>query len=307
MLSACAFAAPDEPVVGITKATLAPVSAQTVTSPTATTTILQTATAAAVSVTMTAAPQTTPLQTTAQTTPTTTALDTTAPEPTTSTTPSTITVTTATTTAATTTLPTTEATTAATIPATTTPTTVPTTAVTTVQTTTAMTLESLNFGATPITVDEPNVGGEVYGNAEATVDATDKALGYVLVKYHGEQGVRLKVLVTGPSGTQYTYHLNNKAEFEVFPFSDGNGDYTIGVYRNTTGNKYATVFKTTLNVAMRDAYAAFLHPNQYVNYHSGSQILRIAAQLTSGLTDPLAKVEAIYRYVTETITYDYAL
>jgi len=170
-----------------------------------------------------------------------------------------------------------------------------------------MTMESIGFGVTPITVPSPHTGGEVYSNEQATIDATDKAEGYVLVKYTGTPGTRIKVLITGPSGVQYTYNLNDGGRFEVFPFSDGNGSYTIGIYRNTEGNKYATVWKSTLSVTMKDAYAAFLHPNQYVNYHSKSKALQIAAERTAGLTGTLAKVEAVYRYVTGTITYDYAL
>ena len=170
-----------------------------------------------------------------------------------------------------------------------------------------MTMESIGFGVTPITVPSPHTGGEVYGNEQATIDATDKAEGYVLVKYTGTPGTRIKVLITGPSGVQYTYNLNDGGRFEVFPFSDGNGSYAIGIYRNTEGNKYATVWKSTLSVTMKDAYAAFLHPNQYVNYHSKSKVLQIAAEQTAGLTGTLAKVEVVYRYVTGTITYDYAL
>jgi transglutaminase-like putative cysteine protease len=170
-----------------------------------------------------------------------------------------------------------------------------------------MQLEEVGFGISPITVPTPNTGGEVYGNDQATIDATDKSEGYVLARWTAESGVRLKVLITGPSGVQYTYNLRSDGAYEVFPFSDGNGSYTIGVYRNTSGNKYATVYKTTLNVAMQNAYAAFLHPNQYVHYRTDSRAIRLAAELTAGSGDTLTKVAAIYRYVTENIRYDYDL
>ena len=52
--------------------------------------------------------------------------------------------------------------------------------------------------------------------------------------------MRLKVLVKGPSGTQYQYILTPR-EWTTFPFSDGNGKYTVSVYENTTGSKYAKV------------------------------------------------------------------
>ncbi len=322
LLGACAFSESSAPVTGMSVATLPPATQTTMptTEPTAAVSTAVT-TSATTTESQTTAPTTvqtprstettTPPATTVPPTETTTSQTTpatTTPKPTTPQTTATTTTTTppVTTTAKPTTTP--PPTTAAPKPTTPPPTTTPLPATTTPPPTTApMTMESIGFGVTPITVPSPHTGGEVYGNEQATIDATDKAEGYVLVKYTGTPGTRIKVLITGPSGVQYTYNLNDGGRFEVFPFSDGNGSYAIGIYRNTEGNKYATVWKSTLSVTMKDAYAAFLHPNQYVNYHSKSKVLQIAAEQTAGLTDTLAKVEAVYRYVTGTITYDYAL
>lgn len=195
-------------------------------------------------------------------------------------------------------------TTGATTPRTTVPTAPPATAATTEATT--MSMETPFLGNTPIDPGDGTAGGtEVYSNEKAVVDASNKTEGYVMVKYTGGVNTRIKVLITGPSGTTYNYNLNNKGNYEVFPFSDGNGSYTVGVYQNMAGTKYSTAYKTTVSVTMKNAVAAFLHANQYVNFNSNSQAVKLAAQLTSGKTDTLGKVDAIYEYVIKNITYDY--
>ncbi len=173
-------------------------------------------------------------------------------------------------------------------------------------TTAAMSMETPFLGNTPIDPGDGTAGGsEVYSNEKAVVDASNKAEGYVMVKYTGGVDTRIKVLITGPSGTTYNYNLNNKGNYEVFPFSDGDGSYTIGVYQNTAGTKYSTAYKATVSVKMKNAFAAFLHANQYVNFTSNSQAVKLAAQLTAGKSGTLEKVDAVYEYVIKNIAYDY--
>ena len=173
-------------------------------------------------------------------------------------------------------------------------------------TTAAMSMETPFLGNTPIGSGDGTAGGsEVYSNEKAVVDASNKADGYVMVKYTGGADTRIKVLITGPSGTTYNYNLNNKGSYEVFPFSDGDGSYTVAVYQNTAGTKYSTAYKATVSVTMKNAFAAFMHANQYVNFTSNSQAVKLAAQLTAGKTGTLDKVDAVYEYVIKNIAYDY--
>ena len=90
----------------------------------------------------------------------------------------------------------------------------------------------------------------------------------------------------------------------MFPLSDGDGSYKITVYENVSGTKYAVVLSVTESVALTDEFAPFLRPNQYVDYHAGSETVAFAAELTDGISDPLKKVEAVYDYVVKNLTYD---
>ena len=110
--------------------------------------------------------------------------------------------------------------------------------------------------------------------------------------------------MTGPSGVKYTYDLNSSGDYEVFPLSDGSGKYSVGVYQNVSGTKYATLYTVSMDVALKDEYAPFLLPNQYVNYNSQSKVVAKAAELTAGKATVLQKIDAVYSYVIKNITYD---
>ncbi len=147
-------------------------------------------------------------------------------------------------------------------------------------------------------------GTTVYANEKAKVDASNVKDGYVMVAWNGQAQKRLKARVTGPSGTVYTYDLNKNGSYEAFPLSDGSGKYTVGVYENTSGNKYALAFSTPITVMLTDSFAPFLRPNQYVNFNDNSQAVKKAAELTKGKTDDLEKITAIYDFTVKNLTYD---
>lgn len=153
-------------------------------------------------------------------------------------------------------------------------------------------------------VTEPVASGKVVKkNAKAQVDASNTADGYVMVKYTGSNK-KVKVLVVGPSGTTYTYGLRTDGTYEVFPFSDGSGIYKVGVYENVTGSKYSTAFTWSDKVTLKDEFAPFLLPNQYVNYKADSKAVQLAAKLTEKDKSALDKIKTVYGYVIKNISYD---
>lgn len=138
--------------------------------------------------------------------------------------------------------------------------------------------------------------------ADAVVDYSNTTDGYVMVQYLGQTDKRLKVLVKGPT-TTYQYNLPAQ-DWTVFPLSDGDGNYQVGVYRNTSGSKYAVVLTAQFSVTLADAFAPFLRPNQYVDYAAAPNTVALGQTLCTGIQQPLEKVAAIYDYVVENFTYD---
>jgi len=163
----------------------------------------------------------------------------------------------------------------------------------------------------PLTASPPNSvlkteasGKLTKSNAKATIDYSNTADGYIMVKFANSTTKELRVLVAGPSGTQYQYTLKKNATYEVYPLSDGNGKYTVGVYEQVEGSKYSTAVSATIDVKLTNEFAPFLRPNQYVNFNEKSAVVAKAAELVKGKTKLLDKISAVYNYVIKNLTYD---
>ena len=146
-------------------------------------------------------------------------------------------------------------------------------------------------------------GTKVQSNDKAVIDYSNIADGYVMVKYTASTTQKLKVIVKGPT-TTYTYNLAADKAWDTYPLSDGNGSYTVGVYENVSGTKYAGVLSQTFSVTLKDEFAPFVRPNQYVDYENAPKTVAKAAELVKGKSTDLDKVQAVYDYVVKNITYD---
>jgi len=147
-------------------------------------------------------------------------------------------------------------------------------------------------------------GTSVKKNAKAEIDYSNITDGYVMVRFLQKTTKQLRVLVTGPSGERYTYTLKQNGDWEVFPLSDGNGSYTIGVFEQIDGSKYAMANSVTFTVTLKDEFAPFLRPNQYVNFAADSDTVKKAAELVKDATGMYAQVTAIYNFVVSNFSYD---
>ena len=163
-------------------------------------------------------------------------------------------------------------------------------------------LEEPPMPASVVLVPEPS-GLREQRCEEAVIDHSHTEDGYVMVRYTAQTDQRLKVLVKGP-GTTYAYNLPVD-QWTTFPLSDGNGDYTVGIYCNVTGNKYAVVMTAEITAEMTDEFAPFLRPNQYVNYTVAPETVALGAELCMGLEHPLEKVAAVYDHVIHHFSYDH--
>lgn len=164
--------------------------------------------------------------------------------------------------------------------------------------------------ATAIPAKAPVQSGvTVYQNAKATVDVSNLSSGFVSVKYTGGKDVRIKVQITKKGSDPYSYNLNNKGTVETFPLTEGDGEYTIGVFENTTETRYAQAYACTVTLALTSEFSPYLYPNQYVNYSDQSKVVAKAAELVkaAGAKTDLEKVTAVYHYVVNNISYDYDL
>lgn len=147
-------------------------------------------------------------------------------------------------------------------------------------------------------------GTVVYGNGRATIDASNASQGYVMIQYTGSKN-KIKVQISKGS-VVYTYNLNARDAYEVFPFSEGNGTYSVKVFENVQNDQYSQVLSQNIAVTMPDQFAPFLTPNQYVNFSENSAAVRTGAQVAASATDAIGVVTNVYEYVINNVTYDTA-
>jgi hypothetical protein len=156
-----------------------------------------------------------------------------------------------------------------------------------------------------ITVNVPEASGtRVYEGNGVTIDASHTEDGYIMVKCEASPS-RLKVRVI-LDGETYSYDLNQDGLYEVYPLQMGNGTYEVKVYQNIEGPQYTPLYTASLPVEMPDTDRVFVFPNQYVWYTNDKNAVKLSYALCEGLTEDAEKVQRIYDYIVEVISYDYA-
>lgn len=149
-------------------------------------------------------------------------------------------------------------------------------------------------------------GAVTFSNNSVMVDASNISHGYVMVQYTGNAS-KIKVQVLKSGGETYTYDLNARSAYEVFPLTEGNGTYTVRVLEQVQGTQYGVKFSKDIAVAMADEFEPFLYPNQYVNFSAGSAVVRKGTELAAPAADAIGVVTNVYNFVVNNFTYDTAL
>lgn len=151
----------------------------------------------------------------------------------------------------------------------------------------------------------PQASGTVTdSNGKVALDISNTSQGYCMVKYSGSKA-KIKVQITKGSVT-YTYNLNARDSYEVFPFSEGDGTYSLKVFENVQADQYTQAYAKDISVKLQNQFSPFLYPNQYVNFTQGSAVVSLGAQLAAGAPDQIGVVSKIYDYVVDNFTYDTA-
>jgi transglutaminase-like putative cysteine protease len=117
-------------------------------------------------------------------------------------------------------------------------------------------------------------------------------------------GQRLKVIVAR-GDKEVIYDLRNDGIAETYPLQLGNGEYTVSVLENTTGNKYRYIKKQTVRLELEDEKQVFLASVQNINWRYDMKAIQKAKELTAGLKSDSDKIKKIYDYIVNSFTYDY--
>ena len=191
--------------------------------------------------------------------------------------------------------------------ATTVTTTATTTATTTTAestTTTAATTKAAAQPSPPQISKVSSPGTNVFSSDTAVFDYSNCSAGYVSVDYKGS--TRLKMLLKlGES--QFSYDIYPAKGAQYFTLAQGSGSYTAELYEMVDNGKFVKLFGETFNVKITDEVGMFTYKNQFVNFDADSACVAKASEVCAGCTSNLEKIAAVFKYVTDNITYDKAL
>lgn len=128
--------------------------------------------------------------------------------------------------------------------------------------------------------------------------------GYVQVSYRGSNSKPV-IRITAPDGTKYQYDLPKDHSYCAYPLNCGDGTYSIAVYEHYQGESYTALYKTKLEVRLRDALLPFLYSNPYCDFSEASEVVGAAMDAAWSANDDLDVIRNVFNYVTKNITYDY--
>ncbi|MDE6579438.1 MAG: transglutaminase-like domain-containing protein, partial [Ruminiclostridium sp.] len=147
-------------------------------------------------------------------------------------------------------------------------------------------------------------------NARAALDYSNTKDGYVMAKYSGSNST-VKVQVKNPDGSKaQVYTLKTRNNYETIPLTAGNGEYTIIICEAVQTDKgigYASVLTETVSVSLSNSLAPFLRPSNYVPFSYGDSAVTKSSQLCGGASNDLEKVDRVYSWLVDNVTYDKAL
>ena len=93
---------------------------------------------------------------------------------------------------------------------------------------------------------------------QAVIDGSQSFHGYVMVRYKGKNP-KIKVQVI--KDTAYTYDLNARDAFEVYPFTEGNGVYVVKVFEHVGSDQYAQLLSQSIFVSLISLFHFYIQIN----------------------------------------------
>lgn len=147
-------------------------------------------------------------------------------------------------------------------------------------------------------------GGTTYQNDDGsiTLDLSHTDQGYIMIRDTNDKKVQIQI--TNPTGEMYPYPMNTGDAYRTFPLTCGDGDYSVRVLENISGDQYAIGLSQDFSVTLQDEFRPFLYPNQYVEYTADSNAVKLGQKLSGEAADDLGYVQNVYNYVISNITYD---
>ncbi len=147
-------------------------------------------------------------------------------------------------------------------------------------------------------------GTTTYQNQDGSIvlDLSHTENGYLMIKDTNETKVQIQI--TNPNKETWPYPLKAGGAFEAFPLTCGSGDYSVKILENISGDQYAVGLSQNFSVKLKDEFQPFLYPNQYTDYSTDSEVVKLGEKLAGDVKSDLEYVQSAYNYVISKIDYD---
>lgn len=139
------------------------------------------------------------------------------------------------------------------------------------------------------------------GSITVNSNLADKGIIGVKADVDGNQKLKVKVSLNG----QAVYYDITTGQMIKVPMQLGNGKYTIELYQNISGSEYQKLYGDTVNISVSDPNQIYLLSNQIVNFENSKEIPALDASILQNKNSDADKLQAVYNYVVQTISYDY--
>ncbi len=139
----------------------------------------------------------------------------------------------------------------------------------------------------------------------AVIDYSNANLGYISAAYSGKSARAKLRIVCGDVTTDHD--LSVSGEYEYFPLMQGSGTYRIQIFEQLEGKMYSAAAELNTEIVIDNSVEMYLYPNKYSMFDKNSDCVKLSAELCAGEEDTIDKIAAIFKYITDNITYDYEL
>lgn len=138
--------------------------------------------------------------------------------------------------------------------------------------------------------------------ADNEIDISKANEGCVTVSYSDGTCARMKVGITFNGKT--TYQDYTQGTVSSYALLDGDGTYTITLFRNVSGTSYRKVARSVVTVDLSSELAPYLVSTTKVNFAAGDEVSRLAEELCRDKATDAEKVVAIHNYIAANFVYD---
>gem|GEM_PF-3479434 len=185
-----------------------------------------------------------------------------------------------------------------------------TTTTTTTTTTTATTTTTTTTTAAPtpsytISISTPSATNTTVSDSSGifVIDYGNASRGYVRVYNNSSISQKAVVMIKNPDGT--TSQCDFVADqWNTYLLTQGAGSYTVMVYQNTSDSSYSK--RVSQTVTSNTSVNQFVYTSSKVEFSASTNAVKLAYELTAGYSSTADKVNALYAYVKNNISYDYA-